>query len=543
MSQVAQSELKALRGAGFRRADAWVGQGRGKPRPDIRHQSTRTLLLLFLLSLPLVNPWVRGDGVGYYAYVRSLLVEHKLNFENDWRAANLSFTMGRVHPDGKIDPLQYTRTGHLDNHFAVGPSILWAPFVAPVHLAMLTLERFGANVKPNGFSRPYIVVMALATALYGFLGLYLSFRFACLYTEEHWALLATLGIWFASSLPVYMYFNPSWSHAHSVFVVAAFLWYWHRTRQGRTLKQWAVLGLISGLVLDVYYANIAVLLVPLLESLGAYWRGWRAPGHDWHTLRRLFAANLLYSCATLIAFLPTLITRQIIYGHPLDFGYREVGGWRWVSPHMGSALFSSDHGLLLWTPILIPALAGLFVFLKRNRALAASLLTVLVAFCYLIGGDPNWDGLASFGNRFFISLTPLFVLGLAVLFSQLASLLKKNRPTLAPASSSGPCDFTGGDPRATRGGLAILAMLTGLLIIWNFAFIFQWGIHMLPARGPISWKRMVRNQFLAVPQRAVTAFEAYVENRRDLMQQIEQEDVRQLKSSQKSESRNQKSDQ
>src|SRR6266568_854928 len=231
------------------------------------------LLLLFLLSLPLVNPWVRGDGVGYYAYIRSLLVEHRLDFQNDWRAGNESFTMGRVRADGTIDPRQYTRTGHLDNHFAVGPSMLWAPFMAPVHVAMLTLERLGAHVKPTGFSRPYIIVMALATALYGFLGLYLSFRFACHYTEERWAMLATLGMWFASSLPVYMYFNPSWSHAHSVFIVAAFLWYWHRTRQGRTLRQWMILGLISGLVLDVYYANIAVLLVPLLESLEGYWRG------------------------------------------------------------------------------------------------------------------------------------------------------------------------------------------------------------------------------------------------------------------------------
>ncbi len=497
-------------------------------------------MLLFLLSLPLVNPWVRGDGVGYYAYIRSLLVEHKLDFANDWRAGNLSFTMGRVRADGTINPLQYTRTGHLDNHFTVGPSILWTPFVAPVHLAMLALERSGANVKANGFSRPYVVVMALATALYGLLGLYLSFRFACLYAEERWALLATLGIWFASSLPVYMYFNPSWSHAHSVFVVAAFLWYWHRTRPGRTLTQWVILGLISGLLLDVYYANVAVLMVPLLESLGDYWRAWRAPGQnrgagilpapiravDWQAVRRLFAANLLYSLATLIAFLPTLITRKIIYGHPLDFGYREVGGWRWGSPHLGSALFSSDHGLLSWTPILILALTGLFLFLKRSRTMAAYLITVFGVFCYLIGGDPNWDGISSFGNRFFISLTPLFVLGLAVLFSKLASLLKRDRAALAPASSSGPCAFTGGDARATHGGLA---MLTGLLIIWNFAFIFQWGVHMVPARGPISWRQMVRNQFVAVPQRAVTVFETYVGNRRALMQQIEQEDIRQLK--------------
>ena len=56
--------------------------------------SLPALLGLLAVSLPLVNPWVRGDGVGYYAYVRALLVEHKLDFQNDWRAGNTSFTMG-----------------------------------------------------------------------------------------------------------------------------------------------------------------------------------------------------------------------------------------------------------------------------------------------------------------------------------------------------------------------------------------------------------------------------------------------------------------
>jgi hypothetical protein len=43
---------------------------------------------------------------------------------------------------------------------------------------------------------------------------------------------------------------------------------------------------------------------------------------------------------------------------------------------------------------------------------------------------------------------------------------------------------------------------------------------------------MVRNQFVAVPQRAFTTFEVYLRNRGALMQQIEQEDVRQVKEQQ-----------
>src|SRR5262249_55878891 len=59
------------------------------------------LLVVFLLTLPLVNPWVRGDGVGYYAYLHSLLIDHDLNFENEWRNANPSFVMGVLDANGR----------------------------------------------------------------------------------------------------------------------------------------------------------------------------------------------------------------------------------------------------------------------------------------------------------------------------------------------------------------------------------------------------------------------------------------------------------
>src|SRR5271163_1485802 len=91
------------------------------------------LALLFVLTLPLSNPWVRGDGVGYYAFARSMLIEHRLDFTKDWLAANTSFRMGRVDAQGKIEPSEYTATGRLDNHFSVGAAILWFPFLVAAH--------------------------------------------------------------------------------------------------------------------------------------------------------------------------------------------------------------------------------------------------------------------------------------------------------------------------------------------------------------------------------------------------------------------------
>src|SRR5579872_2637471 len=93
----------------------------------------RLLFLFFLLTLPLVNPWVRGDGVGYYSYVRSVLIDHDLNFENDYLAGNESFVKSRTDAAGHLLPEMYTKTGRVENHFSVGPAILWAPALFTVH--------------------------------------------------------------------------------------------------------------------------------------------------------------------------------------------------------------------------------------------------------------------------------------------------------------------------------------------------------------------------------------------------------------------------
>src|SRR5215467_5736350 len=85
--------------------------------------SAKLLFLTFLLSLPLINPWVRGDGVGYYAYLRSVLIDHDLRFENDYLAGNESFVLARVDAQGHLLPNLYTKTGYVENHFSVGPAM------------------------------------------------------------------------------------------------------------------------------------------------------------------------------------------------------------------------------------------------------------------------------------------------------------------------------------------------------------------------------------------------------------------------------------
>jgi len=474
----------------------------------------RLLFLFFLLTLPLVNPWVRGDGVGYYAYLRSALIDHDLNFENDYFAGNKLFVMNRFDAQGHLLPDMYTKTGHVQNHFSVGPAILWAPVLVPVHLAVLLLDRFGAHIAADGFSRPYLLAMGLTTAFYGFLSLFLGFQIARKYFEQQWAFLATVGIWLASSLPVYMYFNPSWSHAFSAFSVSLFLWYWERTKLQRTVAQWAILGVCAGLMGNVYYPNAILLIFPVLELYYQVRVTRRDPAQSPSSAQKLLLCSAVFVAAFLLSLLPTFITRLIIYGSLLETGYPPIWKWNWTSPVFLRVLFSADHGLLSWTPILSLAIIGFFFLVKKNSLLGTGAILTFLAYYFFISSYPDWDGMSSFGNRFFISLTPLFILGLTALLSAFSQWVGK--PLRAVAFS----------------GLTI-----ALLSLWNFGFIFQWGTHMVPARGEISWSQMAYNQFVGVPVHLTRSLQSYFLHRQDMMRDIEQEDIEQQKAQPKAKER------
>jgi hypothetical protein len=463
------------------------------------------MLLLLLLSLPLMNPWVRGDGVGYYAFARALLIQHNLDFAPDYQHANQGFREARLDTFGEPKQEFRTATGHLENHFTIGPAMLWAPFLLCAHAGVLIARASGAHVLADGYSLPYLFAMAFGTLLCGFAALLFSYRVACRFVAEQWALFATIAIWWASSLPVYMYFNPSWSHAHSAFSVALFFWYWLRTQGERRLREWLLLALIAGLMMNVYYPNTIVLAVLIPEALTRYRDLWKQADNKLAALGSLLATHLLFCAVAIVSLLPTFLTRYVVYGGLLETGYIPLSMWAWRSPWFLALLFSANHGLFSWTPLLLIATAGLFLFYRRFPAVGLSVLCVLLAFYYFMASYPDWPGISSYGNRFFVSLTIFFVLGLSVVLDSAAAHFRSRKATSA-----------------------YLAAVLAVFVIWNLGLIFQWGAHLIPARGPVSWRVVAHNQFHAVPKQIAAQLQSYLFRRKDALHQIEQRDIEQL---------------
>jgi len=83
--------------------------------------------------------------------------------------------------------------------------------------------------------------------------------------------------------------------------------------------------------------------------------------------------------------------------------------------------------------------------------------------------------------------------------------------------------------RITRPATIFASTATAAFILWNLGLIFQWGTHLIPARGPISWRDAAYNQVSAVPEQAAQNVKNYLTGRKQFLNRVEEEDVKRLK--------------
>jgi hypothetical protein len=209
-----------------------------------------------------------------------------------------------------------------------------------------------------------------------------------------------------------------------------------------------------------------------------------------------------------VSLLPTFYSRWVVYGGPFETGYLKLRDFLWTSPALLQVLFSANHGLLSWTPLLAISFLGIAVLAWRTPEVGVPIAVASLAFYIFFALYPDWAGISSYGNRFFVSLTAIFILGLAVALERIGEIFRRQRVAVA-----------------------MISVILGVFALWNLGLIYQWGTHLIPARGAISFREAAHNQVFVVPRQLTSQVRAYIFRRSDLMRQIEQKDEEQLKES------------
>lgn len=453
--------------------------------------TTRRILavaLLALLTLPAVTPRIyASDEVEYFAFLRSLTFDHDLSFENEYRHFADAGAGGAGFTETFLGD-RYTHAGRRLNFATIGPAILWAPFYAAGHLAAGIL-----GAPQDGYSQPYITAVALGSLVYGWLALLLAAAMA-----ERWfgrGLGAALAVLAGSPLLFYMYVAPPFSHACATFAVTVCLWTWLRVRETWTLGGVVWLGLTVGLMATMRDQAGLFAIAPALD-----FGRWALTRRDWRRAAGLVIAGTV---ATLVAYSPQLFASRAINGY---FGPDKsiANKMSWSSPHAVGVLFDLEHGWLWWTPLALLSLVGLAAVasghirsrlgggLADGRWVAICMVAAAVLQIYINGAVESWTVAGSFGQRRFVELTPLLVIGLAA---------------LASLSST----------RARR----LVWTVTAVCIWWNVGLLLQFGTHRMD-RQKLTLKDNARQTFVELPIEAPSLAWRYLTDRSSFYRQPRQ---------------------
>jgi hypothetical protein len=456
----------------------------------------KIVLSILAVALFLLTPWVHGDGIGSVAILHSVIVEHNLDLADEFRylSRHIQADAGGI-PGALLDKSDYTPgfdplahtaspdpvTGRVPFFSSIGPPIVWAPAYLAAHAIVKIGRALGAPLRDDGYGGLYYLAIALASLVCGIAGLLLAYRLASLFTPQREAAWATLAIAWASPLIYYLYMAPSYCHAITTLTAGAFFLYWWTNRGSAGAGTWFKWGLLAGLLFIVRWNDI-VLAVPVFTVEVVKLLRRKAPGGPRGAGRLLPCLGAAFAGFLLIASIQ-LVTWQYFHARPLIRYPRSAIGF-WPEGLWGTFV-SARHGLFIWTPIIILAVAGLFRLFRRDRELASvSIATVALlaaSNCTIF----DWWGGASFGMRRLISATPLFVLGLSVLFDdvRLMSLRRRSRGSRTAAYDS------------TSLGTRIVAPAVCIVFsVWNVLLLAQYSLGMIGHTVPVSFATITSNQ-------------------------------------------------
>ncbi len=367
--------------------------------------------LLLLLSIPvavlmLLHYFVTGfvvynDGRGYYMYLHSAVIDHDINFTNEWDYYNTTYSRFSSAPIAINVPPDKTAMGIPDNIYLIGNAVMWLPFFLASHLAALVLSQLGMAVVADGFGVLYDAGIGLASFVYGLAGIWLIYRFCRKWHSYRVSLMASILVWYGTSAFWFHAVEPSMAHMNSLFLGAVFATFWYDTIGKRTLFQWALLGMLLGLIYLVRQQDILFGLLPILEVARAGLHG------AWKSVKGL----AFFGMGALAAVVPQMLVWRSLYGKFLVYSYAGTQKyWHWTFPQLIPFFLSPEAGM--WrVPALLVSLIGLLAFARKVKGVAWYFVALVVFEVLVTSAWSGWN--VGYGIRFLLGMSVFLALGCA----------------------------------------------------------------------------------------------------------------------------------
>lgn len=347
---------------------------------------------------------IQHDIVQYNSYLPALFYEKDLS---------LSFLSDTLHSslESRLYSPKMLPGGQRVIKMSMGMAVSYLPFFALAHVYSKLF-----NYPADGFSAPYHFAIQFSSLFYYCLGLIFLWRILRLYFTDTVTALTVFCITFGTNVFYYLTLGSGMSHVLNFSLIAAFLFYtieWHKTQRFKTAL---ALGALGGFLILVRPINVLAFLFFVLFDIASL--------QDLKIKLNVFLNHKLQLISmgvlAVLIFLPQMLYWHFVTGHFLFNSYLDEHFY-FNNPHVLKALFGFRKGWLVYTPIMLFAIAGFFLLKNRLWEFKFAIPVFFLVYIYVTFSWWCWWYGGSFGQRPLIDIYPV----LAVPFALTLSIIKQ----------------------------------------------------------------------------------------------------------------------
>lgn len=365
-------------------------------------------IVFFRFQYPPVNI-LSWDVFGYYLYLPATFIYH------DLRLADVSWVnhlIGQYQTTSTFYQATALPAGGWVMKYSMGMAVLNAPAFFVAHYISPVL-----GFSADGFSLPYQYAWAISGLVYAAVGILMLRQILIGFFDEKTTIILLVIIVLATNYFQLTAFEGYLSHNYLFTLYTFIVWFtirWHENQRGRYA---VALGLSMGLAVLTRPSEAVCVVIPILWNVG----GLQSLKQKWNLLRNNFKQVFLLAFSVTVAGLPQLLYWKYATGQWLFYSYINPGeGFDFCNPYLKEVLFSFRKGWLVYTPMMIFALAGFVALFKQNKLLFYGILSYFLINLYVVSGwSCWWYAGGSYSQRALLSSYVVLAIPLGYFFIQI----------------------------------------------------------------------------------------------------------------------------
>ncbi len=353
------------------------------------------------------NRVISWDVISYYAYLPAIFIYDDIT---------LSFVGEYDGPHDFIIWYDKTEEGKRFLRYTMGMAIMYSPFFGLGHLSAHILE-----YDTGGYSTPYKFFLQLGAIVYFILGLILLRKILLRYFSELVTFITLLAVSLGTNVLFYATLENTMPHIHNFFLITLFLWFALKWHDHPSWKNSFFIGVVTGLITLVRPFDAIIVLFFIFFNVYNF----KTLGNKISFFLSKWPYILLIVVTGILVLFPQFLYWKKATGHWFYYTYGVSGGsFYFDNPQIINGLFSFRKGWLIYTPVMIFALSGMFFIRKQMKTYFFSVVVFFVILLYFLFSWWSWWYGGGLSIRSLVEFYPVFSIPLALAIKNVLTLKK-----------------------------------------------------------------------------------------------------------------------